>query len=98
MTAVRSERYITTRRSILAAVAGGGLGALVAACTATPRIAAGSGEGGGGGAGETGRESTVGDGRARFTDGAERFVLPAAPGPVGADERNAAVRNAKRVA
>jgi len=86
MTAVRSERYITTRRSILAAVAGGGLGALVAACTATPRAAADSGQG------------TAGDNRNRFTDGAERVVLPAAPGRVGADEGTAAVRNAKRVA
>ncbi len=45
MTAVRSERYMTTRRSLLAAVAGGGLGALVAACTAGARTAADSGTG-----------------------------------------------------
>ncbi len=43
MTAVRSERYMTTRRSFFAAVAGGGLGALVAACTAGAHTAADSG-------------------------------------------------------
>lgn len=89
MTAVRSERYITTRRSILAAVAGGGLGALVAACTAGSRTAADSG------AGEVGGNSGT------VTRGAERIVLPGAPGRIGAgtgaDVRTLAGPNAMKV-